>query len=67
MDFSLKWWLSLSYNCKLRIIFCRQVEKEVLGVRSNFILKATSREQDIILIAIEMEHVAGLGITREHS
>lgn len=67
MDLSLKWWLSLSYGCKLRIIFCRQVQKEVLCVRSNFIMKATSRGQDTILIAIEMEHVAGLRVTGKHS
>lgn len=67
MDFSSKLWLSLSYECKLRIIFCRQEQKEVLCVRSNFTLKASSREQDTILTAVEMEHVAGLGITRERS
>lgn len=46
MDSSSNWCLKLSYECKLRIIFCRQVQKEVLCVRSNFILKATSREWD---------------------
>lgn len=46
IDSSSKWWLQLSHKCKLRIVFCRQAQKEVLCVRSNFIPKATSREWD---------------------
>lgn len=36
-------------------------DKNTLCVRSNFTLKASSREQDTILTAVEMEHVTGLG------
>lgn len=46
MDSSSNRCLKLSYECKLRITFCRQVQKEVLCVRSDFILKATSRQRD---------------------
>lgn len=58
-------WTSLQnydYHCHMNAHWeSFSADKNTLCVRSNFTLKASSREQDTVLTAVEMEHVTGLG------